>query len=223
MKPEDLAILDADPWFRALSAERRTRLAGALQVRAFPRSARVYGAGDPPDGLWVLLEGEVRLGSYSSGGDEVVGLLVRPGRWFGELSVIDGGPRPHDAVVLRPSRLGFASMTAVAELTRQDPELWRGIAVLTCHHARRNLARIERHRFQTAKARLAALLDALVDADAPDAPIHRTQAELANTVGVSRQRLNRLLGEFRADGIVRTTHGAIWVLDRSGLARALRA
>ena len=218
MQARDVALLETDPWFAALPARRRARLAASLRVRAFDKLEPVYRLGDPPDGLWVVLEGEVRLVSYTARGGEVVGLILRPGRWFGELSVLDGGPRPHDAVALRPSRVALVASAAIGELTREDPELWRSLAVLTCHHHRRTLARLERNRFQSAKARLAALLGATADPDRPDAPIRISQAELANTVGVSRQRLNRLLGELRAENILRTAYGAVVVLDRPRLA-----
>jgi CRP-like cAMP-binding protein len=189
-----------------------------LRIKTFDSSAPIYRIGDPPDGLWVVLDGEVRLASYSPMGAEVVGLILRPGRWFGELSVLDGGPRPHDAIALRRSRVAITPMSAIEGLTQEDPELWRDIAVLTCRHHRRALARIERNVFQTAKARLAALLGATVDKDHPENPIRISQAELANTVGVSRQRVNRLLGELRAEGAIRTDYGRVVVLDRNRLA-----
>jgi|KBSSwiStaDraftv2_1062776.scaffolds.fasta_scaffold04603_2 CRP/FNR family transcriptional regulator, cyclic AMP receptor protein len=217
MQARDTALLEADPWFAALDAKRRARLAGRLRVRTFDKLQQIYRLGDPPDGLWVLLEGEVRLISYSATGGEVLGLILRPGRWFGELSVLDGGPRPHDAIALRPSRVAVASLAAIGELARDDPEFWRSLAVLSCHHHRRTLARIERNRFQTSKARLAALLSATVDEEKPEDPIRISQAELANTVGVSRQRLNRLLAELRAEQILRTAYGAIVVTDRKRL------
>jgi CRP/FNR family transcriptional regulator, cyclic AMP receptor protein len=218
MDVRDRIVLQSDPWFTALSAERQERLTTRLRIKTFERSTRIYGIGDPPDGLWVVLGGEVRLTSYSATGAEVVGLILRPGRWFGELSVLDGGPRPHDAIALCRSRLAIAPASAIEALAREDPGLWRSIAVLTCRHHRRALARIERNVFQTSKARLAALLSARVDKNHPDDPVRINQADLANTVGVSRQRVNRLLGELRAEGVIRTDYGRVAILNRARLA-----
>ena len=82
---------------------------------------RIYRLGDAPNGLWVVLTGEVRLISYPVDGAEMLGLILRTGRWFGELSVLDGGPRPHDAVVVGPTRLAHATPAAIQALTDADP------------------------------------------------------------------------------------------------------
>ena len=211
-------LLKTDGWFAGLASDQQAMLTAALRERPFEKGEHVYRIGDAPDGLWVVLAGEVRLVSYSAAGEEAVGLILRPGRWFGELSVLDEGPRPHDAVTLRRSGLGFLPMATLADLALRNPQLWRSLAILTCRHHRRTLARLERTLFQSARTRLASLLGAALDTTNPSAPIHINQTELANTVGVSRQRLNRLLAELRAKGIVQTSYGAVIVLEPQRLA-----
>jgi CRP/FNR family transcriptional regulator, cyclic AMP receptor protein len=213
VKPDDVQVLATDPWFARLSPARRQALASRLVVRDAADLDRVYRVGDAPNGLWVVLAGEVRLVSYPIEGAEMLGLILRAGRWFGELSVLDGGPRPHDAVVNGPSRLAYASMAAVLALTETDPGFWRDLAQLTCAHQRRALAHIARRQTPGARARLAALLGDAADRAEPGRPIRINQTELAVIVGVSRQRLNRLLAGFAAEGLVRTAYGAVAVLE----------
>ena len=49
-----------------------------------------------------------------------------------------------------------------------------------------------------------------------------TQADLASMVGSTRQSVNKLLGMFAADGLIRLDREAIVVLDLSGLRQASR-
>ena len=52
MTPADLAILEADDWFGHIAVERRALLLNEAQVRSVSAGARLYRAGDPPNGLW---------------------------------------------------------------------------------------------------------------------------------------------------------------------------
>ena len=53
-----------------------------------------------------------------------------------------------------------------------------------------------------------------------DGPI--TQGELAAMVGSTRQSVNKLLGYFTDDGLIRMERDAIVILDLAGLQRAAR-
>ena len=49
-----------------------------------------------------------------------------------------------------------------------------------------------------------------------------TQAELASMVGCTRQSVNKLLGQFSDDGLIRLDRDGIWVADLRGLTAASR-
>src|SRR5215210_4615655 len=114
MLSADGLILKSDPWFGALQPQCRDLVLAHGVVRNFTDGTRLYRLGDPPNGLHALLAGEVRLISYPSVGTELVGKIIRPGQWFGELSVIDGKGRPHDAVAVGKGRVLTVAMPAIA-------------------------------------------------------------------------------------------------------------
>ena len=129
---QDRQSLDqAGPWHRgehheaqpAQPAGHRDLLLSRAAIRLLDDGARVYRLDDPPDGLHALLAGEVRLVSYPLAGMEMVGKIIQPGQWFGELSVIDGKGRPHDAIVIGPSRVLTIGMAAIAHATAAAPGL----------------------------------------------------------------------------------------------------
>jgi CRP-like cAMP-binding protein len=53
-----------------------------------------------------------------------------------------------------------------------------------------------------------------------DAPL--TQSDLAAMIGATRQSVNKLLGEFEADGLLRIERDSIVVPDMERLARTAR-
>lgn len=222
MAPQDRARLENDHWIAGLAPARRQAVLENLVSQGFPPGAYLYRMGDPPNGLHCVLEGEVRLVDYGGQGAETVAIMVRPVFWIGEVSVIDGLERPHDAVTATPVRIARLSMAAIAALTHEDPGFWRDLGVLACAHQRMGLRRAARLQTEPAMVRLARHLAAAA-AHEPGGAVRVTQQDLAHAIGVSRQRINVLLGELEAMGLASCSYRLIRLPDRGGLYRLITA
>lgn len=220
--PAQAALLSGDAWFGGIEAGRRDRLVAASTVVAKADGARIYATGDAPNGLWGVIEGRIRLLDYPRAGAEVLIRSLAPGEWFGEISIIDGGPRPQDAVAAGPTVLAHLSPGALASLATTTPEIYRDLARLACVHQRAALAFIGQRVALPIRARVAtALLQAAPDA--AEAGLAVRQAELAVIVGVSRQTLNRTLKTLEREGAIRLGYARIDILDPARLAAARSA
>lgn len=214
-------MLDADGWFGSLASVRRDALLGEARVRSVAAGTALYGIGDDPNGLWAVLDGEVRLTGHPVAGHEFLVLIVRPGTWFGEMSTLDGGPRPHDAVAFGPTRMLHVPMPAFARLAEAMPALYHDLGRLVCQHQRAALDFLAQTIALTLPARLARLL---ADRTRPgDAVLRIRQEDIAAMLAVSRQTLNRHLAQLARAGIVRLAYARIEVLDRSRLIALARA
>lgn len=221
MRPtiEHRRILETGGWFAALPAERRALILGEASVTLAPEGTRLYGAGDPPNGLWAVLEGQVRLVGYPASGLEILVRILGAGAWFGELSTLDGGPRPHDAIAFGAASVLHLSPASVTRLGEQAAVLWRDLGLLVCANQRAALAFIEQRAAQPTAVRLArALAKAAAEAGAPG-PLCIRQTELASVVGVSRQTLNRGLRALEDAGVVALGYASITILDQTRLTR----
>ncbi|QQV76643.1 Crp/Fnr family transcriptional regulator [Sphingomonas aliaeris] len=211
----DAKMLDRDPWFGAIPPERRTALLAEGRVRAVTTGGSVYGIGDPPNGLWCVLEGQVRLKGYSANGVEMLVLVLRPGKWFGELSTLDGGPRPHDALAFGDTRLLHIAMPAFGRAVDLQPMLYRDLGLLVCAHQRSALDFLGQSVSQSVRVRLASsLAHSTIGADGY---LQVRQDELAALVGVSRQSVNRHLRLFEQAGLIALGYREIRVRDAAGL------
>ena len=216
--PAQTALMLRDPWFGAIPEPRRAVLLGAAMVVTRPDGARVYATGDPPNGLWGVIEGRVRLLDYPVAGAEVLVQSLGPGAWFGELSTLDGGPRPQDAVASGRTALLHLPDAVYQRLAEELPVLHHDLALLACAHQRAALAFIGQRVVQALPARVAAALLGVAQ-DVGRAPLAIRQSELALMVGVSRQTLNRQLKAFEGGGLIRTHYARIEILDAEGLRR----
>ena len=101
--------------FEAFSDEQLRWLAASAEELAFAAGRTVFTEDRPPDALWVLLAGELRL-SRSVGGREIIlEESDRPGTWAGWLPMFDGSAAV-GARALGPRRLLRVPRTAVEHM-----------------------------------------------------------------------------------------------------------
>src|SRR3546814_20999686 len=164
MRPGDFALvavstyLANDSWFGSLPEEHKGALLSAAQQHEFPDGGHVYRIGDPPNGLHAVVHGQVRMISCPVAGQDQWNMIVKRGRWFGELAVIDGGERPHDALAAAGTIILSVAMAAIVAAAGRAPLLWRGLALLHCAHHRLGMRDAARVRSLPARARLAAFM-----------------------------------------------------------------
>ena len=210
-----------DPWFGGIPAPHRALLLGQLRQRQTHAGERIYAFGAPPDGLYVVLDGEVRLVSYPRVGKQVLHLVLTPPSWFGEVSVLDDGPRPNEAISVGTATLGHLALADFQKLAAAAPGLYRDLGILSCRHQRSSLKYMGLMMSQTPPARIALLLLRSPRTPAPRGrpTLHMSQEDLAGMVGVSRQSVNKTLQRLQAMRVIELQYGRIIVTDEPRLAQ----
>jgi len=109
------------PFFALLDDQERTTLAERIDVVTVPAGKVLYNAGDPGDSLYVVRSGEVEVFFKNDTGDRIVLETARVGDFFGETSLMDGGPRTASAVVIRDLEALVVDRGDLDELFRLRP------------------------------------------------------------------------------------------------------
>jgi len=208
------AIATSD-WYGGLGSSLRAALRSAGKHSRIGDGRAVYRQGDPPDGLYAVLAGQVRLTSYSEGGASQLVLLVRPGDWFGEVSTLDSGPRPQDAIGEGDCTVFHVGHSQIEQIAAREPELWRAIGRLACGHQRKALDYIQTLVSVPPAGRVAAFLVSM--SDRAGGTLAVTQDEIAAGVGLSRQTVSGVLARLERSGLVRLGYRRIDIADRPGL------
>jgi CRP-like cAMP-binding protein len=97
--------------FAGLPIEVLRDLVGRLMLRHFPQGESVYTLGSPSEGMYFVESGEIELASNGTPIDH-----LKAGRFFGELTLLNGGPRQETARALADTNLWA--------LYRPDVENW---------------------------------------------------------------------------------------------------
>jgi CRP/FNR family transcriptional regulator, cyclic AMP receptor protein len=224
-----LASLAAIPFFGGLEPAALDRLAASMRSRRFRRGEVIFHVGDPGDALFVIVSGEVKISLPSETGDEAILATLRTGDVFGELALLDGAPRSASATALTPTETVILPRDRFRELIATEAGVRDALLASIAGELRRLTTHVEELHFLDITGRLAAQLVRLAqDGGTPLADgslrlrTNLTQADLAAMVGCTRQSVNKLLGQFTDDGLIRLERDAIVVTDLEGLGATSR-
>lgn len=209
--------------FSGLSESSLEAVVDRTSERVYPRGAMVFRRGEICHGLYVVLEGQVKIYRSSPDGREQVLHIEGPGDPLAELPLFDSGPYPASARTLEESRLLFLPLDAFQSLYRQNPE----IADVVIHDLGRRLRRlvqlVHRVSLKDVGARVATALIDYAEAagsfrDGAVFLLPRTQEELAAELATTRESVARALSRFRRAGIIVQDGPHIRILSARRLA-----
>ena len=129
-------VLAQVPLFADLPPRYLKRLADRMEEHRFMEGASVVKYGDIGDTFYVILEGEAKVTAPTG---RVVNHL-RPGEFFGEISLLDGGSRTATVVAETPLTMLALPRPAFRRLIESEP----GVAVALLKYAAAMLRRLER-------------------------------------------------------------------------------
>ncbi len=99
--PTHADMLAEVPFFALLDAQERATLAEQIDVITAPAGKTLFHRGDPGGSLFVVRSGVVEIFCNTEAGERIVLEQARAGDFFGEIGLLDGGPRSAAAVVLQ--------------------------------------------------------------------------------------------------------------------------
>jgi CRP/FNR family transcriptional regulator len=175
---------------------------------------------DPCHSVFIVCAGSAKLITAASQGKVLLLRFARPGDLLGIAEAVTGRPYDCSAIAAEPTVLAQIPRDTFMRLVVSHPAVaWRLTVALS-----------EQYRFaqretkflafgETSTARLARLL---LDWSAERGnPIqsHLTHAELAESIGSTRETVTRILGALSHRGIVERTHDAIVIHRAQELTR----
>lgn len=122
MKPADLKTLERTPLFHALPRRHRKRVAELATLERYAAGDVIVREGEPGDSFVVMLAGDA-LVTPTVGRER----LVVSSEHFGELALIDGGPRAASVTAAGPVTVARIDRQSFHTLLADEPELAAGL------------------------------------------------------------------------------------------------
>jgi CRP/FNR family cyclic AMP-dependent transcriptional regulator len=120
--PCDPSLFQNIEIFKLLDDDERGQLAEVVDEITVPTGQPVFHAGEPGDSLFIVQSGQIELYIKDNAGQKIVLATSSRGDMFGELSMLDAGPRTATAVAIADSTLMVLDRSDLLLLFSRRPE-----------------------------------------------------------------------------------------------------
>ena len=117
----ELAMLGEVPLFALLDQRERKSLAKLLNTRHFDKGETIFSYGDAGDALYLVRQGRVEVFVENTEGEKIMLAENEAGEVFGEISLLDGGPRTATAVAIEDSEVLALDRDDLLEFVTRQP------------------------------------------------------------------------------------------------------
>ncbi len=172
------------------------------------------------DTLFIILNGKVKVTTFSETGKEVIFSILNEGDFFGDMSLLDGKPRSATVISIEESELRLIRRSEFLRLLEKHPRIALVLLEELTSRLRKADERIESLAILDVTGRIAGILLQLADERGEDTPegilirSRPTHQELGNMVGTTRETVTRVLKQLENKKYITMAGKNLTILDR---------
>lgn len=206
------------PVFADLDEEALESVRELTVLRNIPKNGQLFRAGQPCEGLFIIIDGSIKVYRATPDGREQVLHVEGPKRTLAELPLFDGAPYPASARAAEDSVILFLPRDAFQWLLRSNPQIAAAVIRDLAGRLRRLVRLVGKVTLKDVPSRVAATLleeaaAAGADRDGGEFELPVTQNELANALATTRESVGRAFARFRRAEIIDQEGARIRIRD----------
>lgn len=201
--------------FRELNTEQIARIAEHSQIIDFPKGTSVFNRGDAAVGLYILLEGQLKLGVTSPQGTEKIISIVTPGESFGEAILFLERQFPVYAQAILDSQVLLVPKNLIFSMLDHDAMFARKMLAGLSIRMHQLVQDIEMLSLQSCTQRFIGYL-LQISADAPDASnitLPASKTTIASLLNLTPETLSRTLAKLQQLGLIEVNGKDVMITD----------
>ena len=192
-----------------------------LGERLFVRAGQIIFHEGQADSRMLLIEsGTVNIGSQTLSGGRLSFNVLSRGDIFGEVSMIDGGPRTAEAIAVSDVVLITLSKSQYCAAFSSDTEAWQSLSYLLAMRIRWINDHSEHSPLLSSKSRVMSKV-LLLDAQRDNTWVKANQQTLASASGITREHTNRVLQELKVEGLIELRRGGYRIISYAAMIKSL--
>ncbi len=212
------AFLAQLPLFQAMAPAELDRIALGASERHLARGETLFNSGDPCDGFYLVIYGQVKLALVSARGTEKVVELVGPGHSFGEAVMFMGKPFIVTAQALVDALVVHVTRAVILDEVAREPAFACKMLAGLSRRMHGLLCDMESYSLRSGTQRVIGYLLR----DEPPENGERIRLEVSKTVLASRLNLtpehfSRILADLSGRGMIAVSGRNVTILDIEGL------
>jgi cAMP-binding proteins - catabolite gene activator and regulatory subunit of cAMP-dependent protein kinases len=218
LSKRQIATLRENDLFSTLGETDLSALVAVGHLVKKTRGDVLFACGDEPDGLYVVLKGEIGVYANDRRGNQLLLNVLRQGAVVGDIAVMDGKERTATVTAHTTAEMFFVPRNAFLEYLEALPKLCVHFAALLAARCRYVSANMEGMFFMDGAQRVAhALLGLVHDAVRNDDGLRLrdpvNQSALALRLGLTREYVNKAMRAFVRSGVIIYDAGYVTVCD----------
>jgi CRP/FNR family transcriptional regulator len=214
-----LKIISAIPLFNGLPDDQLDAIRQIAFEKHYNKGQTIFSEGDETTGLFVVIDGRIKIYKVSSEGKEQILHIFETGESFGEVTVFTGQQLPANAQTLAKSRLLLFPRSAFVGLVTANPSLALNLLAIMSKKLRQFAAQIENLSLKEIPARLASYLIYLAEEQNSGdvVTLNVSKGQLASLLGTIPETLSRIFAKLSGQNLIRVEGPKITLLDRQGV------
>lgn len=222
-----LQTLCESPLFTGASKAGLVELASRALCHLYPKHNVLFYQGDPARSVYLVIDGQVRVGLTNEDGKEVSLKLLGPGGLAGLTAMLDGGTQPATASTVCESHLAQFDRRDLRKWYRGEAAAEKAMLLQLARNLRQAYQRVGEHALLSVKDRLFSALLEIAEKEGEQQAegedlifVRPTHQELADRIGSSREVVSRVLKQLldsemlRAEGrVIRVSQSALVLHD----------
>jgi CRP/FNR family transcriptional regulator, cyclic AMP receptor protein len=222
--PDKRTLLARHVLFRGLAPDLLDDVVAMSVTKKLQDGQVLFLKGETGGGLYGVLGGGIKLTVSSGAGREIILGIMREGDIFGEIALLDGGPRTANAVAMGPTMLLMVPHREFSAYLRGHADLCCYLLTILCNRLRSTNERVEGAAFLGLAERLAKHLLDLArrqgrGTDAEGTTLRLSQQALGQMLGTSRESVNKQLQAWRRRGWITLGRSQLVICDAASLHR----
>ena len=212
--------------FQDLPAAVLGRMGDVVELKEIRRRQVIYLPGDPGGTVYFVNGGRIKISKVTRDGKELTLAYRGPGDIFGELALLEGGPREEMAEAMENAMVTEFPTGEFEKLVQAHGMLGYRLTKVMLARRREVENKVEQLIFKDVNAKLAELLLRLgneygvASGRGTLVALKITHQEMANLIGSTRETVSLTLSQFKRKGLIQTDGRKVIISDREGL-RAL--
>ncbi|WP_214701108.1 MULTISPECIES: Crp/Fnr family transcriptional regulator [unclassified Exiguobacterium] len=201
------------------SDETKQLLLEMMTIQHHPKASIVCWEGEKCDKFFYLKSGSVKFTKITKKGNPLVMFMYGPDDFFGEFDIVEAFPSSYSIETTEESTIGTISKRELESLMQRDirfaGEILRWTSMMRKHSemkVRDLLLYGKPGALGSTLLRMAAM-HGVEEEDTIVIPRHPSDGELGQLIGAPRETVNRLISQWRKDGVISTTAKSIVIHD----------
>lgn len=193
-------------------------------IRSYKKKDLLFMEGQIPNDLYYIVQGQIKTYKVNYDGKELITGIYRAGEFLGYVPLLEDKPYSEQAEVLEDVKIAVIPKSDFLSLIYSSRDVVRKFIKMLSNNIAEMENRLLDLAYQSIRQRVAsALLNISRKFAQPsnDEIITVARRDISDIVGTATESLNRILTDFKKEGLIKTSGGGLKIINKAKLEKIL--